>query len=264
MRDRLAAQVDEHLAGRPEKDARRFADGLRRLTREDPLRSMKRFWSDRRRRAPITLRKVADDSKDSDMAAVTRALTAEVSDADLIRRSRREPECFAAVFDRYYPPIYGFAAQRLGQSLADDVAAETFLVAFGQRERYDLSRPDARPWLYGIASNLIARHRRAEARQYRALARKGADGVSEGHADQVASRLDAQAHRGPLMAALAEISDANLDVLLLVAWAELSCEEAGVALGIPAATARVRLHRARKKLRAVLGQTELTSTGEDR
>lgn len=199
------------------------------------------------------------------MAVVTRALSTDaVGDAVVIERSWREPEAFAEVFDRYYPQIYGFAAERLGRSTADDVAAETFMIAFDRRDRYDLSRPDARPWLYGIAVNLIARHRRAEARQYRALARTDVTEISEGHADRVAGRLDAQAHRGPLMAALAEISDANLDVLLLVAWAELSCEEAGVALGIPAATARVRLHRARKKLRAVLGQTELTSTGEDR
>jgi RNA polymerase sigma factor (sigma-70 family) len=199
------------------------------------------------------------------MAAVMRALpTEEVSDAAIIEQSWREPERFAAVFDRYYAQIHAFAAQRLGQSLADDVAAETFLITFDRRERYDLSRPDARPWLYGIASNLISRHRRAEARQYRALARTGVAGVSEGHSDQVAIRLDAQAHRGPLMAALAGISTTNRDVLLLVAWAELSCEEAAEALGIPAATARVRLHRARKKIRTALGQTEPTTTGEDR
>jgi RNA polymerase sigma factor (sigma-70 family) len=182
------------------------------------------------------------------MAAVMRALpTEEVSDAAIIEQSWREPERFAAVFDRYYAQIHAFAAQRLGQSLADDVAAETFLITFDRRERYDLSRPDARPWLYGIASNLISRHRRAEARQYRALARTGVAGVSEGHSDQVAIRLDAQAHRGPLMAALAGISTTNRDVLLLVAWAELSCEEAAEALGIPAATARVRLHRPAKR-----------------
>ncbi|MEV5750841.1 RNA polymerase sigma factor [Actinoallomurus sp. NPDC052308] len=194
------------------------------------------------------------------MAVVTRALSTDVAgDAVVIERSWREPECFAEVFDRYYPQIYGFAAERLGRSTADDVAAETFMIAFDRRDRYDLSRPDARPWLYGIAVNLIARHRRAEARQYRALARTDVTEISEGHADRVTGRLDAQAHRGPLMAALAEISDKNRDVLLLVAWAELTCEEAAEALGIPAATARVRLHRARKKLRAVLTKTEPTT-----
>jgi RNA polymerase sigma factor (sigma-70 family) len=196
------------------------------------------------------------------MAVVNRMLPTEVSDAKIIERSLHEPEGFAAVFHRYYAPIHGFASQRLGPGLADDVAAETFLIAFDRRERYDLSRADARPWLYGIASNLISRHHRAEVRQYRALARTGTAEIAESHADRVVTRLDAEAHRGPLMAALAKISDADRDVLLLVAWAELTSEEAGEALGIPAGTARSRLHRARKKLRAAMGRTGPT-TEED-
>jgi RNA polymerase sigma-70 factor (ECF subfamily) len=196
------------------------------------------------------------------MAVVSRLLPTEVSDAAIIEASLREPEDFAAVFHRYYAPIHGFAGRRLGPGLADDVAAETFLIAFDRRERYDLSRPDARPWLYGIASNLISRHHRAEVRQYRALTRTGVTDIAENHADHVLTRLDAEAHRGPLMAALAKISAGDRDVLLLVAWAELTSEEAGEALGIPAGTARSRLHRARKKLRAALGRTEPTTEEE--
>ncbi|WP_341770194.1 RNA polymerase sigma factor [Actinomadura darangshiensis] len=113
-------------------------------------------------------------------------------DAEILRRSRHEPECFAALFDRRYTAIHGYAARRLGGGLADDVAAETFLIAFDRRGRYDVSRDDARPWLYGIASNLIARHRRAEVRQYRALARTGVAEAAEGPADLVAGRIDAQ------------------------------------------------------------------------
>ncbi|WP_214409509.1 RNA polymerase sigma factor [Sphaerisporangium fuscum] len=193
------------------------------------------------------------------MAAVTQALpTEEVSDAAIIEQSWRDPERFAAVFDRYYFQIHGFAAQRLGPSLADDVAAETFLIAFDRRERYDLAREDARPWLYGIVANLIARHHRTEARRYRALSRAPLGGTDEGHAEQVAGRVDAEALRGPLMAALAKITDAHRDVLLLVAWAGLSCEEAAEALGVPPATARTRLHRARKKIRAALDRAATT------
>ncbi|MFB4280747.1 MULTISPECIES: RNA polymerase sigma factor [unclassified Nonomuraea] len=179
-----------------------------------------------------------------------------VEDAALIRRSWREPEQFAAVFDRHYDGIHAYADRRLGRSLADDVAAETFLIAFDKREQYDVSRADARPWLFGIASNLIARHHRAEVRQYRALARTGAEEPGEDHADRVASSLDAVAHRNRLAAALAGLSGADRDVLLLVAWAELTSEEAGRALGIPAGTARSRLHRARKRIQAVLGRID--------
>jgi RNA polymerase sigma-70 factor (ECF subfamily) len=95
------------------------------------------------------------------------------TDAAIIERSLREPERFAQVFDRYYAEVHGFVARRLGRSLADDVASETFAIAFDRRRRYDLAYPSARPWLYGIAANVIARHRRAEVRQYRALARTG-------------------------------------------------------------------------------------------
>jgi RNA polymerase sigma-70 factor (ECF subfamily) len=172
------------------------------------------------------------------MAEVMRAFPAQdVSDAENIRQSWPEPERFAVIFERYYAQIHGYAARRLGQSLADDVAAETFLVAFAQREQYEVSRPDARPWLYRIVSNLISRHYRAERRWYRALARAGLSDISEGHADEVAVRLDALARRAALAAALAEISEADRDVLLLIAWAELTSEEAGQALGIPVLTA---------------------------
>jgi RNA polymerase sigma factor (sigma-70 family) len=195
------------------------------------------------------------------MAAVMRAVTQ--TDAATIERSWHEPDLFAAVFDRYYAEIHGFASRRLGGSLADDVAAETFLIAFDRRRRYDLARPDARPWLYGIASNLISRHRRAEVRQYRALARAGLAQVADGHAERVEGRLDAEALRGRLAAALAEVADRDRDVLLLVAWAQLSCDEAARALGIPAGTARSRLHRARRKTRAALGGLDPRTEGEE-
>jgi RNA polymerase sigma factor (sigma-70 family) len=193
------------------------------------------------------------------MTAVARLFPTPATDAAMIERSILEPEHFAAVFDRHYAEVHGYVARRLGQGLADDTASETFLVAFAGRGQYDVSHPNARPWLYGIASNLIARHYRAEQRRYRALVRVGIDDVSEGYADQADVRLDAQARQGPLAAALSEISDADRDVLLLVAWAELTSEEAGQALGIPAGTARSRLHRARKQLRAALDRTGPTS-----
>jgi DNA-directed RNA polymerase specialized sigma24 family protein len=105
------------------------------------------------------------------------------SDALLIERSWLEPERFARVFDRYYAEIHGYVARRLGPSRADDVASETFLIAFDRRRRYDVAHPDARPWLYGIASNLVSRHHRAETRRYRALARAGVSDAVDGHAD---------------------------------------------------------------------------------
>src|SRR4029450_9037591 len=115
-------------------------------------------------------------------------IPAAVADAALIERSLREPERFTELFDRYYGEIHGYVARRLGHSLAEDVASGTFLVGFDRRRRYDVAYPSARPWLYGIASNLVARHRRAEVRRYRALARADAAGTVDGHAARAAVR----------------------------------------------------------------------------
>lgn len=179
-------------------------------------------------------------------------IPAGVADAVLIERSLREPERFTELFDRYYGEIHGYVARRLGPSLAEDVASETFLIAFDRRRRYDVAYPSARPWLYGIASNLVARHRRAEVRRYRALSRTDTTHDVDSHAERVAGRLDARALRGRLAAALVEVADRDREVLLLVAWAQLGLEEAARALGIPAGTARSRLHRARRRMRTAL------------
>ncbi len=196
------------------------------------------------------------------MGALTRdtPLPSEETDAAIIGRLHADPELFGTVFDRYYLDIHGYVSRRLGRDLADDLAAQTFLVAFDRWERYDTRAECARPWLFGIASNLIAGHLRAEARRYRALARADTEfaEVTEGHADQVAIRLDAQAVRGRLARALGDIAPPDREVLLMVAWADLTCEETAQALGIPPGTARSRLHRARKKLQAALGGADPT------
>lgn len=205
------------------------------------------------------------------MAVATRPVhtaAAEDTDAEIISRMHGDPAVFATVFDRYYPAIHAYASRRLGRDLADDVAAETFLVAFDRWRRYDTAHSSARPWLFGIASNLIADQQRSEARRYQALARAdsaAAAGVNitDQLADQVVGNLDAQAVRGRLASALNEITLPDREVLLLIAWAGLSCEEAARALEIPAGTARSRLHRARKRLQAALGGADPTKMRED-
>jgi DNA-directed RNA polymerase specialized sigma24 family protein len=110
--------------------------------------------------------------------------------------------------DRYYTEIHGYVARRLGPGLADDVAAETFLVAFDRRDRYDAAYPFARPWLYGIASNLVSRHRRAEVRQYRALAhgrvRRGAVAVRPGTLGREGGPADAAGRPAIALGRIAE------------------------------------------------------------
>ena len=186
-----------------------------------------------------------------------------LDDAALIERSWHEPEAFAALYDRHAAPIHRFAARRLGDQMADDVVAETFLAAFRRRKRYDLRRADARPWLYGIAANVMGKHRRAEVRMLRAFARTGADPVADGHADRVDSRVAAAAVQRDLAAALAGLPPADRDVLLLIAWADLSYEETAAALRIPVGTVRSRLNRARRKVREALGGQDPTSSNQE-
>ncbi|MFB4303182.1 RNA polymerase sigma factor [Actinomadura sp. NTSP31] len=187
------------------------------------------------------------------------AAGAYASDAEVIRRSVHDPERFAVLFDRYAAQIHRYAARRLGTQAADDIVAETFLTAFRKRGTYDPGRPLARPWLYGIATTLVARHHRSEERHYRALQRTGIDPLPEPEAEAVVARVTAQQQERLLGGALAELPAGDRDVLLLVAWGDLGYEEVGEALGIPPGTVGSRLNRVRRKLKAALGGADPTA-----
>jgi RNA polymerase sigma factor (sigma-70 family) len=194
------------------------------------------------------------------------AVPAERSPADnaIVERALADPEAFTALFDRYADDVHRYVVRRLGSDAAEDVTAETFTVAFARRARFDLSRPDARPWLLGIATNLIRGHRRTELRRWRAMARAVPAATEEAEGDRVAARVTAQAARRELAAALARLSPSQRDVLLLHAWAELDYDGIAVALGVPVGTVRSRLHRARAVLRDVLGpELPADGRGED-
>lgn len=176
-------------------------------------------------------------------------------DAALIKESLRVPETFAELFDRYSGMLYRYVSRRLGPEIAEDLVGETFLVAFQKRRRYDLAYADARPWLFGIVTRLVSRHRRSEAARYRALERSYQERFADSPADQVAAAVTASASRPALAAALAGLSAGDRDVLLLIAWGDFSYEEVARALRIPVGTVRSRLNRARHRTRAALGDT---------
>lgn len=141
----------------------------------------------------------------------------------------------------------------MGASLADDLAAQTFTEAFARRNRYDSRWPEARPWLYGIATNLLRRHNRRERRQLQAYAREGIDPIVETDLEAILDRVDAHSARARLAGALAALKPPDRDALLLYAWADLSYAEIALALGVPVGTVRSRIHRARSITRARLG-----------
>ena len=173
-------------------------------------------------------------------------------DAALIAASIDTPVAFAALFDRHYDFVHRYVGRRVGLDLADDLVSETFTTAFRVRARYDLAHSVARPWLLGIATNLIRHHRRAEVRRLRAYERLEAErapGIDEA---LVAARVDAAAERPRIARALARIPDGDRDALLLLAWADLTYAEIALALEIPIGTVRSRIHRARRRLRELL------------
>src|SRR6478736_10034778 len=112
------------------------------------------------------------------------------SDAAAIARSLDSPGAFAGIFRRHHAAIHRYLARRLGADVADELAAETFAVAFAKRRRYDLGVADARPWLFGIATKLAHRHWRREERELRAYARTGVDPAAPAPDDVVATRAD--------------------------------------------------------------------------
>ncbi|WP_101787066.1 RNA polymerase sigma factor [Nonomuraea indica] len=174
-------------------------------------------------------------------------------DSAVIETSLREPERFAELFDRHAAMLHRYVVRRLGPDQAEDVVAETFTRAFEKRHKYAFHRPDALPWLFGIATNIIGTHRRAEVRGYRALARTGEDAVAVAFDERVVARVSASATRERLAAALAKLGRGERDVLLLIAWGDLSYEETAQALDVPIGTVRSRLSRARRKIVHTLG-----------
>ena len=187
---------------------------------------------------------------------------AERTDAALIAASVTDSAAFAVLYQRHAAVLHGYAVRRLGGQLAQDVVADAVLAAFAARDRYDQRWPDARPWLLGILSNKIARQHRAEQRRYRALARVPAERPEE-PTDRVLSAVSARALHGRLAGAMAGLRAGDRDVLLLIAWAELSYEEVAQALRIPLGTVRSRLHRARTQVRTALGDLDARPDAEE-
>ncbi|MFL6206134.1 MAG: sigma-70 family RNA polymerase sigma factor [Acidimicrobiales bacterium] len=179
------------------------------------------------------------------------------TDAQVIASSLDSPACFAELFDRHATTLFRYLVRRVGPDDADSLLGELFRIAFERRATFDTSRPEARPWLYGIASNLLARHRQGEARRLDATARLASSSVSAADLlTDVDARLDAARLWSDVASAIAELPQGERDALLLFAWEGMAYEQIALALEVPVGTVRSRLNRARGRLRELVGARE--------
>jgi RNA polymerase sigma-70 factor (ECF subfamily) len=184
------------------------------------------------------------------------------SDAEVIGRSLHDPEAFGLIYDRHAATLLRFLGRRVGARVAEGLVGELFRIAFERRTAFDASRVSALPWLYGIGSNLLRKHRRGEARRLRASARMAADReAADGRAS--AAALDARLLFPHVADAIEALPDDERQALLLFAWEELSYQSVAEALDLPVGTVRSRLNRARTRLRELLepkGKKKVKST----
>ncbi|WP_017202833.1 sigma-70 family RNA polymerase sigma factor [Microbacterium algeriense] len=172
------------------------------------------------------------------------------TDSEIIQRSLQQPAVFAELFDRHARAVNAFATYRIGRHAAEDVLSETFLVAFRRRTDFDTDVESAAPWLLGIASRLIRRHRALEAKHWRSFAASISqqEHSSLGGLDDAMSRVDAEREVRSLKTRIAALAPKDRETLLLYAWQGLTYEEIAVALAVPVGTVRSRLNRVRTRL----------------
>lgn len=163
---------------------------------------------------------------------------------------RDQPELIGTLYERHAGAVFRFLARRAGPTAAEDLLSEVFVAAIRARTRVVAhDSGSALPWLYGIALNVVRHHLRS-ARSQAAPSPAGPDLGMDW--DEVAARLDARAQRDQLHCALSALSPVDRDLLLLVAWEDLTPAEAADVLGISKVAARSRLHRARHRAAQIL------------
>ena len=171
------------------------------------------------------------------------------TDGEEIAGSVLDPERFGIIVERHLVEIHRYLARRVGAD-AVDLAAETFATAFRVRQSFDTLRHDARPWLYGIATNVLRRHRRSEMRQLAAYARAGSmPAAKDDPTDSLLDRLDATAEMALVASAFAQLDEDQRDALYLVGVVGLSYDDAAAALGVKLGTLHSRVARGRRVLR---------------
>lgn len=171
---------------------------------------------------------------------------------------------FELLYAKHGPAVKAYVLRRADVSIADDVLAEVFVVCW---RRFEEIPPEPLPWLLGIARRVLSTQRRGDRRRIALrdrLAETGTGAAPDLGVDSHASAWESEAETGDevlahvadsaLSSALAQLSEADRELLLLIAWDGLSPAEAATVLGIKPATARVRLLRARRRLTDALSR----------
>ncbi|WP_307795363.1 RNA polymerase sigma factor [Actinacidiphila acididurans] len=184
-----------------------------------------------------------------------------MSDIELVRRIGRDPAALEEVYRAHVEQVTRFVARRVSDPhKVVDLTAEVFLQAVSSAESYRGAQHGVGAWLYGIARNVTSAHWRQEERERGARASiSGRRMLEDDDLLRLEERIDAERQARQLYSTLAGLPDGERAVLELIAVDGLSVTQAAAALGISSAAARVRLHRARRTMRA--SQREPTPQG---
>ncbi|WP_075017912.1 RNA polymerase sigma factor [Actinacidiphila rubida] len=175
-----------------------------------------------------------------------------------------DPDAFREIFQSHAQMVYRHAVRVTADwALAEDVVSLTFLEAWRLRGKLRDEGDSLRPWLMGIATNVLRNRARAARRHERALARLPATQAVPDFADELIGRIGDAEELSAAQAGLARLRQSERDVFTLCVWSGLSYHDAAQALGVPVGTVRSRLARARSRLRK-LAEEELKKRQADR
>ncbi|MDX2564960.1 RNA polymerase sigma factor [Streptomyces sp. TX20-6-3] len=176
-----------------------------------------------------------------------------------------DPSALGEAYDEHARVLYHYAFRVCGdRAAAEDVVSAAFLEAWRCRGKVHAEGGSLRPWLLGIATNIMRGSAREARRRDAALARMPEPGVLPDFADDVLARMTDGEQIRAARAALGKLRRREREVFTLVVWAGLDYAAAGEALGVPVGTVRSRLSRARERLRK-LAEAELrTARREER
>jgi RNA polymerase sigma factor (sigma-70 family) len=184
------------------------------------------------------------------------------TDTDLLARAGRgDADAFGVLFERHAPAVLQFCFRRTADAaLAEDLTSIVFLEAWRKRSKLELFQESARPWLLGVALNVVRSQHRAHRRYSDALARVPVPEQPAPETEAAIARIDAEREMRGLLETVSKLNRREREVLELCVWAELSTEEAARSLGISVGAVRSRLSRARRRLAVLAPAVQSSAT----